>query len=33
LTDKFFEFLNAHLSNRLHVPSPAIYFAAQGRGL
>ncbi len=33
LTDEFFEFLNAHLSNRLHVPSPAIYFAAQSKGL
>jgi hypothetical protein len=28
LTDEFFEFLNAHLSDRLHAPSPTNYFAA-----
>jgi hypothetical protein len=33
LPKEFLQFFNAHLSNRLHVPSPAIYFAAQGRGL
>jgi hypothetical protein len=29
LPKEFLQFFNAHLSDRLHAPSPAIYFAAR----